>query len=494
MSPRCAALALALLWVGCVGPQVRRESLEGWSEVETRGVRLIADARGEELDAIASDLSGFHSAFTYLIGRDITSSVPTTIVLIRNPEVARRFGLGGGLLGFAWSTLEGSFAVVSLDRRAVQTRITLFHEYTHLILWRHRNARIERWYTEGLADYFSTVAFRDGALVVGALPANRLAWLVQRGHPMPLDQLFGGDRDATLRGRALYDFYSTAWALTHYLLATPKGRAELSRFDKELAKGTALDAAREAAFGRSFERLTQELTTHVGYLARGVAAESILDPRQIRLTQPSPAIPMQSGPVADALGSLALSLASEDEEDRSYASIARAYLDLAVAEGAAEGARARAALAHVRALDGDSDGAEATLAEALRDAPRDLRVLLAAGQVALARGAADEADARFRRALALDERSASAWFGLGRALAREGRADHARNALDRARSLGWSAALDLELGRLHVQAHRVSEARALLQPLAANPHDGKIAEQAAELLKQLDALDVANPS
>jgi Flp pilus assembly protein TadD len=493
MSLRCSVLALAVLWVGCAGPQVRRDSLEGWSEAETRGVRLIADARGEELDAIASDLSSLHATFTYLLGRDITSSVPTTIVLIRDPERAKRFGLRGRL-GFAWSTLEGSFAVVSLDRRAVQTRITLFHEYTHLLLWRHRNALIARWYTEGLADYFSTVAFRDGALVVGALPADRLAWLIQRGHPMPLDQLFGGDREATLRGRAIYDFYSTAWALTHYLLATPKGRAELSRFEKELAKGTALDAAREAAFGRSFERLTQELTTHLGYLARGAAAESILDPRQVRLTQPVPAAPMHPDAVADALGSVALSLASEDEGESEYAPIARAYLEAAVAEGAAANAPARAALAHVRALEGDADGAEATLAEALRDAPGDFSVQLAAGHVALARGAADEADARFRRALALDERSAPAWFGLGRALARAGQADHARNALERARSLGWSAGLDLELGRLHVEAHRVSEARALLQPLAGDPHGGKIAEQAAELLKQLDATDAADPS
>ena len=37
-----------------------------------------------------------------------------------------------------------------------------------------------------------------------------------------------------------------------------------------------------------FQRLTEELTTHVGYLARGVAAESVLDPRQVRVPQPSP--------------------------------------------------------------------------------------------------------------------------------------------------------------------------------------------------------------
>jgi tetratricopeptide (TPR) repeat protein len=320
------------------------------------------------------------------------------------------------------------------------------------------------------------------------VPAHRLAWLVQQRRPMPLALLFGGDRETTLRGKATYDFYATAWALTHYLLGSPKGRRELSRFEKELAKGTPLHAAREAAFGRSFERLTEELSTHIGYLARGVAAENVLDPRQVRVTQPSPATPMRPGEVAGALGSLALTLTddSEEEEQGRYASLARAYLEVAVEEDGAN-ARARAALARARALGGDPHGAEELLASALRDAPTDQHVQLAAGHVALEADATAEAEARFRSAIALDEQSPAAWFGLGRALARAGQADPARDALERARSLGWSAELDLELGRLHVAAHRAPEARALLQPLAQDPHGGRVAEQAAELLRELDS-------
>src|SRR4030095_4252153 len=268
MRPRPSALALALLCVaGCAGPPVRRASLDGWQTVETRGVRIVAEASAEEVDALAQDLSGFHAAFSFLIGREIASTGPTTIALVRDPELAGRLGLGWGAKGFAWTTFDGAFSFVQLHPSRVETRLTLFHEYTHLLLSRHRSALIARWYTEGLADYFSTVAFRDGALVVGALPAERLGWLIQRRKPMPLDLLFGGDRDTTLRGKATYDFYATAWALTHYLMAAPCRRRELSRFELELAKGTALDAAREAAFGRSFERLTEELTTHIGYLA-----------------------------------------------------------------------------------------------------------------------------------------------------------------------------------------------------------------------------------
>jgi Flp pilus assembly protein TadD len=487
---RVSVIALLLVWVsGCAGPAIRRSSLDGWQTVTTRGVRILADASPEELDAIAQDLSNFHAAFSYLIGREITSPGPTTIALIRDPRLAGEIGLGGGAAGFAWTTFDGGFACVLRTQNRTETRITLLHEYTHLLLSRHRSAPIPRWYTEGLADYFSTVTFRDGALVVGALPANRLDWLAQRHRPMALDLLFGGDRNETLRGKAIYDFYATAWALTHYLLSSAKGRSQLSRFEQELAKGTPLDAARQAAFGRSFERLTEDLTAHVGYLARGVAAENVLDPRQVRITQPSPATPMRPGEVAGELGSLVLSLAdSEESEQNRFASIARAYLEIALEEDIAN-ARVRAALARARALSGDASGAEEALASALREAPRDSHVLLDAGQIALAAGAAKDAEARFRSALALDERSPAGWFGLGRALALAGESESARTALERARSLGWSPALDLELGQLHLAAHRGVEARALLQPLASDPHGGSVAKRAAELLRELDHPD-----
>jgi tetratricopeptide (TPR) repeat protein len=473
--------------VGCAGPPVPRAALDGWQTAESHGVRIVSDAEPAEVDAFARDLAGFHSVFSFLIGRELSPAGPTTIALIRDPELARRFGFGGGTSGFAWSSLDGSFAFVLVERRPVETRTVLFHEYTHLLLWRNRRALIPRWYTEGLADYFSTVAFRDGAVVVGSVPPHRLGWLVHRRQPMPLALLFGGDRERTLRGRARYDFYATAWGLTHYLLSSPKGRAELSRFERELAKGTSLDAAREAAFGRPFERLTEELTTHAGYLARGVAAESVLDPRQVHVLEPGPAAPMRRSEVAGALGALALALAEpSDDDEGDYSALARSLLEIAVDEDPAS-SRFRTGLARARSLDGDLRGGEEILASALRDAPSDPLVQIDAGRVALVAERADEAQASFRRALALEGGSAAAWFGLGRALASAGEAEPARDALEHARSLGWSGEIDLELGRLHARAQRTEQARALLQPLASDPHGGSVSEQAAELLNELDA-------
>jgi hypothetical protein len=183
---------------------------------------------------------------------------------------------------------------------------------------------------------------------------------------------------------------------------------------------------------------------------------------------------MRRSEVGSALGQLALALVDETEEEadlREAADLARGFLEIAVEEDRAP-VHERAALGRARALAGDAAGGEAILSEALRDAPMDARVLTDAGEAALAMHSTRRSRASAVRSRTTSARPA-AWYGLGRALARADRADAAREAFEHARGLGWSAALDLDLGRLHVAAHRVPEAKALLQPLAQDPHGGR---------------------
>jgi hypothetical protein len=308
-------------------------------------------------------------------------------------------------------------------------------------------------------------------------------WLAARG-PMPLVRLFGEvvGSDA----KEVHDFYATSWALVHYLLGTPRGRDELSRFEKELAGGVPLDVARERAFGRSFEALAEELSTYINYLMRGVSAGVVLDPRRITIADPPAPAPLAPSEAARELGSLALTLSDENEDGQEgdLLALSRSLLDTAVAGNPAN-AHARAGLAYSQALSGDAESAREGVARALGDAPQQPEVLWRAGQIALAEGDLDEAEARFRGALALDARFASAWLGLGRALARRGAANAALDAFEHPRSLAWSAGLDLEIGQLHLAAGRRDDALATLQPLARDPHGGRVADRPPNSCKRL---------
>jgi len=474
--------AVALCATACVGarPRVPSKVLEGWQSIAAGDVRIVAQASARDAVAFASDLAGFDAAFAHLLGARIASSEPTTIYLIQDSQLAGQFGLGSRIGGWTFGTFEGSLACVLLESKT-WTRITLFHEYAHILLSRHRQSPMPRWYNEGLADYFSTLSMRDGSVVAGEVLGSRLQSLAAHG-AMPLARLF-----AEPPGTEMDAFYATAWALVHYLLGTPRGRTELSRFEKELAQGVPLDEARERAFGRPLEALQRELAQHIDYLKRGVQTAVVLDPRQIPIAQPPAPVPLAAHEVAGQLGSLALAQVEfegwEEPEPGGFLAISRTLLDTAVRTETVADARVRARLGFARALSGDFKGAAAEIERARDLQPGDPEVLLRAGQISLANGALDDAESHFRGALAIDDRFASAWLGLGRTFDRRAAPDAALEAFGRARAIAWSAPLDLEIGRLYLAAGRNDEALAALQPLAQDPDGGRIAKRAAELLR-----------
>lgn len=335
MSVRGAALELVMLCaIGCFGPRLERSALDGWHAVEVNGVRMVAETSARDLHELARDLAGFDAAFALVMGRQLPATTPTAIALIRDAELKRRFRVGPWLPDVALTTPDGSLALVEVFEDPAETRQMLFYQCTRLLLSRH-DARVSRWFSEGLGLYFSTLAYRDGALVVGSVPALLLAWVVKRD-PIPLAQLFAWDRETNPRSPATVDLRATSWAVVHLLRQTAKGRSELASFEMELAKGAPLEQAREAAFGRSFAQLDAELAAHLGPLSRGVAAVSVFDPKQVAISEPPGAVPLRRSEVARELAAIALAVNSASVGTRkdidARARLARELLEIAAEE------------------------------------------------------------------------------------------------------------------------------------------------------------------
>jgi len=490
------ALLVALLIPACAGsPRIPRLQLTGWHAAGAGGTRLIGDLAAEEIQSLAGDLARFDAIFAKLAGwPEGASTTPLAIYLFRSREIAERFGLGRGVAGWALGALDESFITVEISSGRDEDRNTLFHEYTHVLLGRNQRAPLPRWYDEGLATYFSTVSERNGAVVVGAAPGALAAWLTNRG-ALPLDRLFAASL-VGMRFDEVSDFYATSWALSHYLLSSPSGRRELSTFVKQLARGVPSDEAQTAAFGRSVDRLGEELAVHVAHLNRGVPIETLIDGSAFGTPDPPSVIALEPGDVAYALGSLALERVEVGgvEAWEKGPGLARSFLKLALAEEAPDLPRVEAALGEALAVSGDAEGALAAVQAALALAPDDSRVRLHAARVALLRAEAEapssdsptlaEAEKQYRHVLTLDPESASAWFGLGQTLVKMGRPDDAFAAFEAARRFGWSMPLDIALARLHLQRGEHERATDLLRPIAQDPHGGAQQEEAAELLEQ----------
>jgi hypothetical protein len=142
---RLATLVIAVLVLaapGCVPPPaIPRAQLDGWSIVDAGQVRLLGDVPPEETQRLADDLALFDATFAHLVGGSpAAGAVPVTVFLIRDRELARRFGFGRGIAGWVHVTLDGAFSVVLARADYASTRSTLFHEYTHVLLRRGRRA------------------------------------------------------------------------------------------------------------------------------------------------------------------------------------------------------------------------------------------------------------------------------------------------------------------------------------------------------------------
>ncbi len=496
---RFAALVVAALQLALQGcappPTIPRSRLDGWSIADVGHVRLLGDIPHTEIQRLADDLALFDATFARITGRSHPAQeVPVTVFLIRDPELARCFDLGQGVAGWAHITLDGAFSAILARPDYAATRSTLFHEYTHVLLRRGRRAPLPPWYDEGVASFFGTWYARDSVVVVGA-PSDAAVTRVRSLSPLSLDELFQGFRLAR-NGQDIADFYATSWALSHYLLLTPRGRSEMTRFVDELSRGNQPEQALRVAFGRSRSELESELNQHVAHLARRVVSEVVFEIDALDIYPAGRVAPLPTVDAARELGRMALQRARAGGDARDRA-LAKRLFEISASQQPPS-ARLEAEFSQALALSGRMQEAMAKIREALARAPNDPQVQLGAGRVELARAEAaesgkaasalDAAEAHYRKSLALDPGSASAWFGLGRVLRQAARPDEARSALQNSRHLGWSSRLDLAIGELELESGRSDEAFELLWPLVQYPHGGHVRDEASRLLEEAGLL------
>jgi tetratricopeptide (TPR) repeat protein len=142
---------------------------------------------------------------------------------------------------------------------------TAFHEYTHLLV-SNTIRSLPLWLEEGLAEFYETFEERDGgeAGMIGTPSAHHLQAL--RTQFIPLEALMAIDETAPIynENSRRSAFYSTAWALTHYLLlGNPDGVRQLDRYIAYLGADVPQQQAFRDAFQMDPEALERELRTYV---------------------------------------------------------------------------------------------------------------------------------------------------------------------------------------------------------------------------------------
>lgn len=466
-----------------------------WQKVESDHFVIYADDRPEDVRKFADMLERYHDAMEFVIGFKNDKPSPSNRVTVysmgRASDVQELSGWGSRYLqGFYIPRAAGSVAFVP-DMRSTRGEpdeafSTLLHEYTHHFLISSQRTGMPRWVSEGAAEFYASATFTpEGGVNLGK-PNRSRGYELFNAEKVPIEELLDESLYAKRKSRSYDSFYGRSWLLYHYLVFTPERKGQLSTYLRSFGSGTpSLEAAR-GAFG-DLAALDKELDRYLNkrrMLMYAVPA-SRLSPGTVTVTA------LSEGH-AKMMPVIVRSRRGVDEK-----TAAQVLVD----------ARAIAA-------DFTNDvNVQAALAEAEFDAGNDAEAIAAADRAIAADPKIENAYvqkgyALFRQAEDATDKSAAYAKAMGPFLrlnrlepdhplpliytyrSFQGRgiepSDNARHALERASMVApFDLGLTFEVGTMLAEEGKIGLAREFLQPVAASPHGGKLAEVAKTMVAHL---------
>lgn len=494
-----AALALALA----------HPALAAWHEASSDHFVIYADDKPANLKRYAENLERYHAAMAMLLGREIDKPSPSNRVVIYavgSQKDIRALSNGGSknIAGFYIPRAGGSRAFVQNlanendgDYPSFST-IVLLHEYAHHFLMSSSNFAMPRWLNEGSAEFFAATSFgKDGSVKMGRAAQHRVGELMY-GDTLTVRNLLEANERRSGTGRGENSFYGYSWLLYHYLTFRKDRAGQLREYQQAMVQGMSSLEAGEAAFG-DLAKLNNEVRA---YLRGGKTMTFVIPADRFAIG----AVNVRALPAGEA-----------------------EIMDVAIRSQRGVGAEQAAELvAEARAIAArypDDAGVLTALAEAEYDAGNDAAAIDAATRaLALdpqrANAYVQKGYALFRQAAKAENRAAAYVkamepFGQLNALENDhpipliyyyrsyvGRGakppENARAALERASQLApFDTGLKFNVALMLLGEGKIELARAFLQPVAVNPHGGRMANNAQQLIEKLAGLPegvaIANP-
>jgi tetratricopeptide (TPR) repeat protein len=483
-----AALAASLL------PAVVRAD---WLEASSQHFVIYADDRERDLRLFSEQLERFHSALSFVTGRSVPVPSPSnrvTVYVVTAREVRELYGEGSQYVrGFYRSMPGNSLAVVPRVGTGTTnlefSMIVLLHEYSHHFMATASPVPMQRWYSEGAAEFFASAGFpRDGSVQLGRPAAHRALELFY-GIDVRAGDLLDPEAYARKKRKSGYDaFYGKSWLLFHYLTFNEKRDGQLEAYLRLLGRGKSSPEAGREAFG-DFDTLEKELDAYIR--SRKMALLS-LSPEQI------PASPVTIRPLrAGEAAMMPVRVRSRRGVTRGQA-LALLPEARAVATRFPDDAAVLAALAEAEHDAGNDPEAIAAADAAITRDPAQVNAYVQKGLAMFRLAEADPdppgAYARARAPfLALnrlenDHPLPLMFFYDSFVRAGQEATDNAVNGLERAVQLApFDSRLRMTLAMEQIQRGQLPAARRSLAPVALSPHGGGLAEAAQRVMARIDA-------
>ncbi|NJC33004.1 tetratricopeptide (TPR) repeat protein [Sphingomonas jejuensis] len=466
-----------------------------WHQASSAHFIVYADDDAEDVRRYAERLERFDRAVRLMrnIPDDpVSPGNRVTVYMVRNMDTIRQLSGSRSVAGFYIPRASGSVAFVPRRTESgphvLSADAVLLHEYTHHIMLTHfAHTALPPWLVEGYAEFHATADLReDGSVQFGRPPLYR-AWGLLTGNPLPVDRMLANEMRPR-RDNEHDALYGRGWLLTHMLTFKPGRSGQLTDYIGRINAGETPRAA-SAAFG-DMDALQDELND---YLHQRRIMSLTLQPAQLPIDAVT-VTPLSTGAAAvmDARIRSTRGVNRETAPDvlRMAQRAAAPYPDDPVAQRV---------LAEAEFDMGNLDAAAAAADRAIAADPRMAEALIYRGMAAMAiarrDGATDAATWNavrrwFLSANRIEPDHPMPLLLFFRSFTEQGitPTENAQMALLRAQELApHDMGLKMQAAQVALRRDQLDQARALLRPVAYQPHGGDMAEFATRVLGVLDS-------
>jgi len=240
-----------------------------WIEIQSPHFSVVTDAGERRGRETAMRFEQMRAVFGTLLSKvNVNLPIPLQIVAFRNAKEFREFApLWNGkpiqLAGLFQSGEDRSF--IMLDMSVENPWTVVFHEYAHQLMNGVLTARVDPWFEEGFAEYFSSIEVDSREARVGKIPEYDYQILQQDGR-MKIADLFRVQQNSSTyneTGSHRTVFYAESGMLVHYLYDNNLVIKLSNYFGFKIDRGMPVEDAIQQAFGMSAAQFDKVLRNYI---------------------------------------------------------------------------------------------------------------------------------------------------------------------------------------------------------------------------------------
>jgi tetratricopeptide (TPR) repeat protein len=294
---------------------------EPWREMQAPHYHVLSQLNDRDTAFWVRQYDQFIASTAAMLSINLKALPPLTVILFLHDrdfepyKMARPNGTNASVAGEF--IRQPTWSVIGLASNAEDegTRQTIFHEGTHWLM-SVDTTRQPPWFSEGIADLFSTFE-RHGGTVNWAKPIDWHIFQLKLYGTIPLQEFLLEDSAVFDKDSRTSRYYAQSWAFVHFLLLSKDAsrRDLLTTYLSNFRSNTAA-ASIEATFGSSLGDVQHEFISYVQ------------QPRFAYVTKPVVAIaeppPLTVARAADVQAALAFLALGSDKPDLAHQHAARA--------------------------------------------------------------------------------------------------------------------------------------------------------------------------